>query len=93
MAAQISESDLNERLANKEESEKERPEEQAPRMGFFSLLTIQSALFALRYNVLTLVRMLSLKSLKKQMKRKNKCLNEKRTHAEGAWGAVPRVIT
>lgn len=72
LAAQISESDLNERLANKEESEKERPEEQAPRMGFFSLLTIQSALFALRYNVLTLVRMLSLKSLKKQMKRMKK---------------------
>ncbi|MEJ1284490.1 hypothetical protein NN561_015475 [Cricetulus griseus] len=72
LAAQISESDLNERSANKEESEKERPEEQGPRMGFFSLLTIQSALFALRYNVLTLVRMLSLKSLKKQMKRMKK---------------------
>lgn len=72
LAAQISESDLNERSANKEESEKERPEEQGPRMGFFSLLTIQSALFALRYNVLTLVRTLSLKSLKKQMKRMKK---------------------
>ncbi|KAL1784292.1 ryanodine receptor 2 [Sigmodon hispidus] len=72
LAAQISESDLNERSTNKEESEKERPEEQGPRMGFFSLLTIQSALFALRYNVLTLVRMLTLKSLKKQMKRMKK---------------------
>nr|XP_045007932.1 ryanodine receptor 2 isoform X5 [Jaculus jaculus] len=72
LAAQISESDLNERSANKEENEKEGLEEQGPRMGFFSLLTVQSALFALRYNVLTLVRMLSLKSLKKQMKRVKK---------------------
>nr|XP_035136422.2 ryanodine receptor 2 isoform X17 [Callithrix jacchus] len=72
LAAQISESDLNERSANKEESEKERPEEQGPRMGFFSILTVKSALFALRYNILTLMRMLSLKSLKKQMKKVKK---------------------
>nr|XP_037842106.1 ryanodine receptor 2 isoform X2 [Chlorocebus sabaeus] len=72
LAAQISESDLNERSANKEESEKERPEEQGPRMAFFSILTVKSALFALRYNVLTLMRMLSLKSLKKQMKKVKK---------------------
>uniref|UniRef100_A0A8D0N8H3 Ryanodine receptor 2 n=2 Tax=Sus scrofa TaxID=9823 RepID=A0A8D0N8H3_PIG len=72
LAAQISESDLNERSANKEESEKEKPEEQGPRMGFFSLVTVRSALLALRYNVLTLMRMLSLKSLKKQMKKVKK---------------------
>ncbi|XP_072679041.1 ryanodine receptor 2 [Canis lupus baileyi] len=72
LAAQISESDLNERSVSKEESEKEKPEEQGPRMGFFSILTVKSALLALRYNVLTLMRMLSLKSLKKQMKRVKK---------------------
>uniref|UniRef100_A0A2K5TUY5 Ryanodine receptor 2 n=1 Tax=Macaca fascicularis TaxID=9541 RepID=A0A2K5TUY5_MACFA len=72
LAAQISESDLNERSVNKEESEKERPEEQGPRMAFFSILTVKSALFALRYNILTLMRMLSLKSLKKQMKKVKK---------------------
>ncbi|PNI55288.1 RYR2 isoform 3 [Pan troglodytes] len=72
LAAQISESDLNGRSANKEESEKERPEEQGPRMAFFSILTVKSALFALRYNILTLMRMLSLKSLKKQMKKVKK---------------------
>jgi len=72
LAAQISESDLNERSANKDESEKEKPEEQGPRMGFFSILTVKSALLALRYNILTLMRMLSLKSLKKQMKKVKK---------------------
>ncbi|XP_006872072.1 PREDICTED: ryanodine receptor 2 [Chrysochloris asiatica] len=72
LAAQISESDLNERSTNKEDSEKEKPEEQEPRMGFFSILTVKSALFALRYNILTLMRMLSLKSLKKQMKKVKK---------------------
>ncbi|XP_045393234.1 ryanodine receptor 2 isoform X3 [Lemur catta] len=72
LAAQISESDLNERSASKEDSEKERPEEQGPRTGFFSIVTVQSALLALRYNVLALVRMLSLKSLKKQVKRMKK---------------------
>uniref|UniRef100_A0A5F8GQR1 Ryanodine receptor 2 n=1 Tax=Monodelphis domestica TaxID=13616 RepID=A0A5F8GQR1_MONDO len=69
LAAQISESDLNERSVNKEETEKEKPEEQEPRMGFFSIMTVKSALLALRYNILTIMRMLSLKSLKKQMKR------------------------
>ncbi|XP_022408783.1 ryanodine receptor 2 isoform X6 [Delphinapterus leucas] len=72
LAAQISESDLNERSANKEESGKEKPEEQGPRTGFFSIVTVTSALFALRYNILTLMRMLSLKSLKKQMKKVKK---------------------
>nr|XP_031316660.1 ryanodine receptor 2 isoform X3 [Camelus dromedarius] len=72
LAAQISESDLNERSASKEESEKERPEEPGPRMGFFSVGTVRAALLALRYNVLALMRMLSLKSLRKQVKRVKK---------------------
>ncbi|XP_069340687.1 ryanodine receptor 2 [Eulemur rufifrons] len=72
LAAQISESDLSERSASKEESEKERPEEQGPRVGFFSVVTVRSALLALRHNVLALVRVLSLKSLKKQMKKVKK---------------------
>ncbi|KAM6354670.1 ryanodine receptor 2 [Podargus strigoides] len=72
LAAQISESDLNERSANKEENEKDKPEEQDPRMGFFSLMTMKSALIALKYNLMTLMKMLSMKSLKKQMKKVKK---------------------
>ncbi|XP_058275574.1 ryanodine receptor 2 isoform X3 [Hirundo rustica] len=72
LAAQISESDLNERSANKEENEKDNPEEEDPRMGFFSLMTVKSALVALKYNLMTLMKMLSMKSLKKQMKRVKK---------------------
>ncbi|KAM6272338.1 ryanodine receptor 2 isoform 1-T1 [Spheniscus humboldti] len=72
LAAQISESDLNERSANKEENEKDKPEEQDPRMGFFSLVTMKSALVALKYNLMTLMKMLSMKSLKKQMKKVKK---------------------
>ncbi|KAH0622519.1 hypothetical protein JD844_024895, partial [Phrynosoma platyrhinos] len=72
LAAQISESDLNERSANKEETENEKPEEQDPRMGFFSLVTIKSALVALKYNIMTLMKMLSMKSIKKQMKKMKK---------------------
>ncbi|KAM6084867.1 ryanodine receptor 2 [Theristicus caerulescens] len=72
LAAQISESDLNERSANKEENEKDKPEEQDPRMGFFSLMTMKSALVALKYNLMTLMKMLSMKSLKKQMKKVKK---------------------
>ncbi|XP_068011248.1 ryanodine receptor 2 isoform X2 [Melanerpes formicivorus] len=72
LAAQISESDLNERSANKEENEKDKPEEQDPRMSFFSLMTMKSALVALKYNVMTLMKMLSMKSLKKQMKKVKK---------------------
>uniref|UniRef100_A0A670IB03 Ryanodine receptor 2 n=1 Tax=Podarcis muralis TaxID=64176 RepID=A0A670IB03_PODMU len=48
LAAQISESDLNERSANKEENENEKPEEQDPRMGFFSLVTVKSALMTMK---------------------------------------------
>ncbi|XP_053238595.1 ryanodine receptor 2 isoform X16 [Podarcis raffonei] len=72
LAAQISESDLNERSANKEENENEKPEEQDPRMGFFSLVTVKSALVALRYNIMTLMKVLSMKSIKKQMKKMKK---------------------
>ncbi|NWV24355.1 RYR2 protein, partial [Origma solitaria] len=72
LAAQISESDLNERSANKEENEKDNPEEEDPRMGFFSLVTVKSALVALKYNLMTLMKMLSVKSLKKQMKKVKK---------------------
>ncbi|NWU60664.1 RYR2 protein, partial [Pterocles burchelli] len=72
LAAQISESDLNERSANKEENEKEKPEEQDPRIGFFSLMTMKSALVALKCNLMTLMKMLSMKSLKKQMKKVKK---------------------
>ncbi|XP_071288672.1 ryanodine receptor 2 isoform X2 [Agelaius tricolor] len=72
LAAQISESDLNERSANKEENEKDNSEEEDPRMGFFSLVTMKSALVALKYNLMTLMKMLSMKSLKKQMKKVKK---------------------
>ncbi|XP_051471006.1 ryanodine receptor 2 [Apus apus] len=72
LAAQISESDLNERSANKEENEKDNPEEQDPGMGFFSLVTMKSALVALKYNLMTLMKMLTMKSLKKQMKKVKK---------------------
>ncbi|KAJ7416519.1 hypothetical protein BTVI_35536 [Pitangus sulphuratus] len=72
LAAQISESDLNERSANKEENEKDNPDEEDPRMGFFSLVTMKSALVALKYNLMTLMKMLSMKSLKKQMKKVKK---------------------
>ncbi|XP_071437176.1 ryanodine receptor 2 [Pithys albifrons albifrons] len=72
LAAQISESDLNERSANKEENEKDNPEEEDPRMGFFSLVTMKSALVALKYNLMTLMKMLTMKSLKKQMKKVKK---------------------
>ncbi|NXX75670.1 RYR2 protein, partial [Urocolius indicus] len=72
LAAQISESDLNERSANKEENEKDNSEEQDSRIGFFSLMTMKSALVALKYNLMTLMKMLTIKSLKKQMKKVKK---------------------
>uniref|UniRef100_A0A8C7UQ63 Ryanodine receptor 2 n=1 Tax=Oncorhynchus mykiss TaxID=8022 RepID=A0A8C7UQ63_ONCMY len=72
LAAQMS--DIGERSAVKEESEKEKPEEESPEMGFFSVTTVRTALMALRYNVMFLmnVNVLSMKSLKKQMKRMKK---------------------
>uniref|UniRef100_A0AAZ3SEH3 Ryanodine Receptor TM 4-6 domain-containing protein n=1 Tax=Oncorhynchus tshawytscha TaxID=74940 RepID=A0AAZ3SEH3_ONCTS len=70
LAAQMS--DIGERSAMKEESEKEKPEEESPEMGFFSVTTVRTALMALRYNVMFLMNVLSMKSLKKQMKRMKK---------------------
>uniref|UniRef100_A0A3B4UZ35 Ryanodine receptor 2 n=1 Tax=Seriola dumerili TaxID=41447 RepID=A0A3B4UZ35_SERDU len=67
LAAQMS--DAGERSAVKEESEREKPDEDNPEMGFFSVTTVCMALLALRYNVMLLIKVLSMKSLKKQMKR------------------------
>ncbi|GAA6097335.1 ryanodine receptor 2 isoform X4 [Tachysurus ichikawai] len=70
LAAQMS--DAGERSASKEENEREKPEEETPDMGFFSIRTVCSALFALRYNVMLLMKVLSMKSLKKQLKKAKK---------------------
>nr|XP_054606754.1 ryanodine receptor 2 [Nothobranchius furzeri] len=67
LAAQMS--DAGERSALKEESEQEKPEEETPAMGFFSVTTVRVALLALRYNAMLLIKALSIKSLKKQMKK------------------------
>ncbi|XP_038616986.1 ryanodine receptor 2 [Tachyglossus aculeatus] len=72
LAAQISESDLSERSASKEESEEEKPEEREVGLAFFSVPTAASALLALRVHALALVKALSVKSLKKQMKKAKK---------------------
>ncbi|XP_056627769.1 ryanodine receptor 2 isoform X3 [Triplophysa dalaica] len=65
-------SDAGERSASKEDSEREKPEEESPEMGFFSMATVRTALFALRYNVMMLMKVLSMKSIKKQVKRAKK---------------------
>ncbi|XP_030630748.1 ryanodine receptor 2 [Chanos chanos] len=70
LAAQMS--DAGERSASKEESEREKPEEESPEMGFFSVTTLRTALLALRYNVMLLMKVLSMKSLKKQVKKAKK---------------------
>uniref|UniRef100_A0A668AN21 Uncharacterized protein n=1 Tax=Myripristis murdjan TaxID=586833 RepID=A0A668AN21_9TELE len=67
LAAQMS--DPGERSAVKEESEREKPEAENPEMGFFSVTTVWTALFALRHNIMLLMKVLSMKSLKKQMKK------------------------
>ncbi|XP_015234788.1 PREDICTED: ryanodine receptor 2 [Cyprinodon variegatus] len=67
LAAQMS--DTGERSAVKEDSEREKSEEENPEMGFFSITTVRLALIAVRYNVLLLIKVLSMKSLKKQMKK------------------------
>lgn len=54
LAAQMS--DAGERSGSKEENEREKPEEETPDMGFFSVSTVCSALFALRYNVMLLMK-------------------------------------
>uniref|UniRef100_A0AAZ1Y3U1 Ryanodine receptor 2 n=1 Tax=Oreochromis aureus TaxID=47969 RepID=A0AAZ1Y3U1_OREAU len=67
LAAQMS--DAGERSAMKEESEREKPDEESPDVGFFSVTTVYMALLALRYNIMLLIKVLSVKSLKKQMKK------------------------
>ncbi|XP_035389753.1 ryanodine receptor 2 isoform X3 [Electrophorus electricus] len=88
LAAQMS--DTGERSAVKEESERERPEEEAPEMGFFSVTTVHTALLALRYNVMLLVKVLSMKSLKKQLKKAKKMTVKDlvTTFAAFYWSAV-----
>lgn len=54
LAAQMS--DAGERSAVKEESEREKPDEENPEMGFFSVTTVRMALLALRYNVMLLIK-------------------------------------
>lgn len=54
LAAQMS--DTGERSAVKEDSEREKSEEENPEMGFFSITTVRLALIALRYNVLLLIK-------------------------------------
>ena len=54
LAAQMS--DAGERSASKEENEKEKPEEENPEMGFFSVTTVKTALMALRYNIMLLMK-------------------------------------
>lgn len=54
LAAQMS--DAGERSAVKEESEREKCDEENPDMGFFSVSTVRLALIALRYNVMLLIK-------------------------------------
>ena len=54
LAAQMS--DAGERSAVKEESEREKPDEENPEMGFFSVTTVFMALLALRYNIILLIK-------------------------------------
>jgi len=49
-------SDAGERSAMKEESEREKPDEENPDMGFFSVTTVRMALLALQYNVMLLIK-------------------------------------
>lgn len=54
LAAQMS--DVGERSAIKEESEREKLDEETPEMGFLSVTTVHMALLALRYNVMLLIK-------------------------------------
>lgn len=54
LAAQMS--DAGERLAVKEESERDSPDDENPEMGFFSFTTVRMALLALQYNVMLLIK-------------------------------------
>ncbi|KAM9837412.1 LOW QUALITY PROTEIN: ryanodine receptor 2 [Aulostomus maculatus] len=67
LAAQMS--DVGERSVMKEESEREKPDVESTEMGFFSVTMVYMALLALRYNFMMLIKVLSVKSLKKHMKK------------------------
>ncbi|XP_061823096.1 ryanodine receptor 2 isoform X12 [Nerophis lumbriciformis] len=67
LAAQMS--DIGERFAVKEDSEQDNPNVENPEMGFFSFTMIRMALIALQGNVMLLIKVLSMKSLRKQMKK------------------------
>lgn len=54
LAAQMS--DAGERLAMKEDGEREKSEEDSADAGFFSMSTVYMALLALRYNLLLLIK-------------------------------------
>lgn len=54
LAAQMS--DAGERLAMKEDGEREKSEEDSADAGFFSMSTVCMALLALRYNILLLIK-------------------------------------
>lgn len=54
LAAQMS--DAGERSAVKEESEREKPDEEDSEMGFFSVSTVRMALLALRHNAMLLIK-------------------------------------
>ncbi|XP_077359216.1 ryanodine receptor 2 [Festucalex cinctus] len=68
LAAQMS--DAGERSAAKDDNEQERPDVEKPqKSSFFSVAMVRMALIALRFNVILLIKVLSMKSLKKQMKK------------------------
>lgn len=62
LAAQMS--DAGERSAMKEENEQERPDEETPEMGFFSLTTVRMALLAFHYNTMLLIKVRVLSVMK-----------------------------
>ncbi|XP_047465590.1 ryanodine receptor 2 isoform X3 [Mugil cephalus] len=67
LAAQMS--DVGERSVVKEESEQEKPDEENPDTSFFSVTTVHMALISLQHNITLLIKVLSMKSLKKQVKK------------------------
>ncbi|TRY59413.1 hypothetical protein DNTS_004316 [Danionella cerebrum] len=62
-------SDAGERNTSKDDGERDKPDEDAPDMGFFSVATVTTALCSLRKNLMLLMKVLSMKSLKKQLKK------------------------
>uniref|UniRef100_H3CFS9 Ryanodine receptor 2b (cardiac) n=1 Tax=Tetraodon nigroviridis TaxID=99883 RepID=H3CFS9_TETNG len=70
LAAQMS--DAVERLAAKEENEQDKPGKENSEMVFLSVSTVHTALLALQYNIIMLLKALSIKNLKKKINnRKN----------------------